>query len=40
MRIMESTTVLIAGAGPSGLVLGALLARMNIKVQGFIFKTK
>ncbi|PLN82185.1 FAD/NAD(P)-binding domain-containing protein [Aspergillus taichungensis] len=29
---MESTTVLIAGAGPSGLVLGALLARMNIKV--------
>ncbi|KAK2750485.1 hypothetical protein FQN55_002085 [Onygenales sp. PD_40] len=29
---MEETTVLIIGAGPSGLALGALLARMNIKV--------
>ncbi|KAK2811067.1 hypothetical protein FQN50_002402 [Emmonsiellopsis sp. PD_5] len=28
---MEETTVLIIGAGPSGLALGALLARMNIK---------
>lgn len=30
---MEETTVLIVGAGPSGLALGALLARMNIKVR-------
>ncbi|KAJ5467404.1 MonooxygenaseFAD-binding [Penicillium sp. IBT 31633x] len=29
---MESTDVLIVGAGPSGLVLGALLGRMGIKV--------
>ncbi|SPO07711.1 related to monooxygenase [Cephalotrichum gorgonifer] len=29
---MEETTVLIVGAGPSGLALGALLGRMNIKV--------
>ncbi|KAL2861194.1 uncharacterized protein BJX67DRAFT_375520 [Aspergillus lucknowensis] len=28
---MEETTVLIIGAGPSGLALGALLARMQIK---------
>ena len=30
--IMEEATILIIGAGPSGLALGALLARMNIKV--------
>lgn len=30
---MESTDVLIVGAGPSGLVLGALLGRMGIKVS-------
>ncbi|PGG97441.1 hypothetical protein AJ79_09202 [Helicocarpus griseus UAMH5409] len=30
---MEETTVLIVGAGPSGLALGALLARMNIKAK-------
>ncbi len=29
---MEQTTVLIIGAGPSGLALGALLGRMNLKV--------
>ncbi|KXG48295.1 Monooxygenase, FAD-binding [Penicillium griseofulvum] len=29
---METTDVLIVGAGPSGLVLGALLGRMGIKV--------
>ncbi|QVM13444.1 hypothetical protein D8B26_008052 [Coccidioides posadasii str. Silveira] len=29
---IEETTVLIVGAGPSGLALGALLGRMNIKV--------
>lgn len=29
---MEETTVLIVGAGPSGLALGALLAKMNVKV--------
>ncbi|KAF9895305.1 hypothetical protein FE257_000209 [Aspergillus nanangensis] len=29
---METTSVLIVGAGPSGLVLGALLGRMNVKV--------
>lgn len=28
---MEETTVLIVGAGPSGLALAALLARMNVK---------
>ena len=31
-RVMEETAVLIIGAGPSGLALGALLARMDIKV--------
>jgi len=29
---MEETTVLIVGAGPTGLALGALLGRMNVKV--------
>ncbi|EED14951.1 conserved hypothetical protein [Talaromyces stipitatus ATCC 10500] len=29
---MEETSVVIVGAGPSGLVLGALLGRMNVKV--------
>jgi 2-polyprenyl-6-methoxyphenol hydroxylase-like FAD-dependent oxidoreductase len=29
---MEQTTILIIGAGPSGLALGALLGRMNVKV--------
>ena len=30
---MEQTTVLIIGAGPSGVALGALLGRMNLKVR-------
>jgi 2-polyprenyl-6-methoxyphenol hydroxylase-like FAD-dependent oxidoreductase len=30
---METTDVLIVGAGPSGLVLGALLGRMGINVS-------
>lgn len=30
---MEETTVVIVGAGPSGLALGALLGRMNVKVR-------
>lgn len=29
---MEEATVVIVGAGPSGLALGALLGRMNVKV--------
>ena len=29
---MEEVTVVIVGAGPSGLALGALLGRMNVKV--------
>jgi len=33
---MEETTVLIVGAGPTGLALGALLGRMNVKVCAFI----
>ena len=32
---MEDTTVLIVGAGPSGLALGALLGRMNVKVKPY-----
>jgi threonine dehydrogenase-like Zn-dependent dehydrogenase len=30
---MEETTVVIVGAGPSGLALGALLGRMNVKAR-------
>lgn len=30
---MEEAAVLIVGAGPSGLALGALLGRMNVKVR-------
>ena len=30
---MEETTVLIVGAGPSGLALAALLGRMNMRVH-------
>lgn len=32
---MEETTVLIVGAGPSGLALGALLGRMNVKASKY-----
>lgn len=35
--IMEETTVLIVGAGPSGLALAALLGRMNMKVHRTVF---
>lgn len=34
---MEEATVVIVGAGPSGLALGALLGRMNTKVCAFLF---
>jgi len=30
---MEESTVVIVGAGPSGLALGALLGRMNTKAD-------
>lgn len=39
---METTDVLIVGAGPSGLVLGSLLGRMgiNVRVPVLSFATK